>query len=316
MNKRNLLIILLGLLLFLGGCGYSEPPSGQQEAGYEKSHRPVAEQKAASDHTNAGIAAAGEKKRELSEPQKITPPTGQVNMVRLVVTSSFGQTVIYDKQLELGKGKSALDITKQELQVKTAYGGGFVQTINGISSGYTGKSAWNKNKQDWFLYHNGCLSAVGSGDLHLQPGDTVWWDFHDWSASVFSPAILGAYPWPFSKGGVIAASHASEEPAGRLKEFIEQQTGANIVLKMVNNEMLKKRSSPTIIIGRWSELKELPCLQDLWRNSARAGMFCRVSDEGIKGLDCAMNRAEICIAKVVHVLRLLPVDWVIPIHCG
>src|SRR3712207_8032212 len=55
-----------------------------------------------------------------------------------------------------------------------SYGGGFVQSIDGISGGrQRGRSV------DWFYYVNGIEGGSGAAARKLAPGDRVWWDHHD-----------------------------------------------------------------------------------------------------------------------------------------
>jgi hypothetical protein len=79
--------------------------------------------------------------------------------------------------------------------IGTRYGGGFVQSINGISGGTVdGQSA------DWFFYVNGVEAAKGAAATKLHNGDHVWWDRHDWAAAESIPAVVGSYPEPFLDG--------------------------------------------------------------------------------------------------------------------
>src|ERR1043166_6179641 len=48
------------------------------------------------------------------------------------------------------------------------------------------KTAYEIPKRDW-------SSDVCSSDL-------IWWDHHDWSATMRVPAVVGSFPEPFSSG--------------------------------------------------------------------------------------------------------------------
>ena len=76
--------------------------------------------------------------------------------------------------------------------VTTRYGGGFVQSIDGLS----GTSA----QRDWFYYVNGVEAPLGAAGTSVHHGDRVWWDVHDWSATDSIPAVVGSYPEPFQHG--------------------------------------------------------------------------------------------------------------------
>lgn len=101
--------------------------------------------------------------------------------VRLVVTRDFGQSLISDRWVALTGSATAMGVTTANLDTKTAYGGSFITSINGIVSGYTGKTAWDKEKRDWFFYYNGKMGNTSASNIKLKSGDIVWWDYHDWS---------------------------------------------------------------------------------------------------------------------------------------
>jgi hypothetical protein len=105
-------------------------------------------------------------------------------------------------------------------EVETAYGGGFVKGINGVSSKASG--------QDWFIYVNGVQTNVGAADYTLSDGDVERWDFHSWRFRQFTPAIVADYPEPFLHGyegrvrpTVIAYDHGLEDSAEQIRDALE-----------------------------------------------------------------------------------------------
>ena len=121
---------------------------------------------------------------------------------RVVVTRNFGNQLMLDELVMVDRGATAMDALMQVADVETAYGGGFVNAINDVRSGYTGGIT---SKEDWFISINGITSNTGALDYSLHPGDTEHWDFHDWSFHQFVPAIIGDFPEPFlhGYGGVV-----------------------------------------------------------------------------------------------------------------
>ena len=59
----------------------------------------------------------------------------------------------------------------------TRYGGGFVQSIDGLTGGGAA------GKRDWFFFVNGVEVEVGAADYTLSPGDRVQWDYRRWDAA-------------------------------------------------------------------------------------------------------------------------------------
>lgn len=72
--------------------------------------------------------------------------------------------------VEILEGTTALELTKDKVDVKTTGEGGnaYVISING-------KQALSSNKEYWAFYINGKLADVGAGSYKLQPGDKIEW---------------------------------------------------------------------------------------------------------------------------------------------
>ena len=79
--------------------------------------------------------------------------------------------------------------------VATRFGGGFVQSIDGLSGGQEGA-----RPVDWFYYVNGIEAGRGAADTNVHAGDHIWWDRHDWSQTEHVPAVVGSFPEPFLNG--------------------------------------------------------------------------------------------------------------------
>jgi hypothetical protein len=128
-------------------------------------------------------------------PSASTDNGGQ-SKVTVVVTQDFGQELILAKEIEIEDGTDAMTALQSVAEVKTKYGGGFVQSIEGLSSEYEGGS----KKRDWLYYINGISLSLGARDYALRDGDIEHWDFRDWSYQPMVPAIIGAFPQPFLSG--------------------------------------------------------------------------------------------------------------------
>ena len=79
--------------------------------------------------------------------------------------------------------------------VKTRYGGGFVQEIDGMAGGRA-----DGRRADWFYYVNGIEAPIGAAERRLSAGERVWWDHHTWEAAQRIPAVVGSFPEPFATG--------------------------------------------------------------------------------------------------------------------
>ena len=120
------------------------------------------------------------------------PGPGTSN-VTLTVTRDFGSGSVGQATARKVPGsETVIRMLERHFRVTTRYGGGFVESINGLS----GSSSQN----DWFYYVNGIEASSGSATTAVNQGDRIWWDLHDWSATDTIPAVVGSFPEPFLHG--------------------------------------------------------------------------------------------------------------------
>jgi len=116
--------------------------------------------------------------------------------VSLTVTSDFGAKVLRSFSAPQVQGQvTVMSLLMRNATVSTRYGGGFVQSINGLSGGQEGGEP-----VDWFYYVNGVQAPKGAAATNVNPGDHIWWDRHDWSQTEEVPAVVGSFPEPFLNG--------------------------------------------------------------------------------------------------------------------
>jgi hypothetical protein len=118
------------------------------------------------------------------------PGTGGVN---LTVTENFGSRQIAAVSAAHVPGsETVMRMLERRFTVGTRYGGGFVESINGLS----GTSA----QRDWFYYVNGVQASKGAATTAVHHDDRIWFDLHDWRATESIPAVVGSFPAPFTNG--------------------------------------------------------------------------------------------------------------------
>src|SRR5437763_16550741 len=81
--------------------------------------------------------------------------------VRLDVTRDFGAKQLATASVShVGDGETVMRLLRSERKVTTSYGGGFVQSVDGI--------AGNGSRQvDWFYFVNGIEASVGAATFSL-----------------------------------------------------------------------------------------------------------------------------------------------------
>lgn len=219
-------------------------------------------------------AESGVSTRPVFQPQDEQGSTYAT--VRVIATRNFGQEIMFDEILEASPDFSAMAALKKVAEVETAYGGGFVDAINGVRSGFTGIG---KTKRDWFIYVNGIQSSVGALDYRLQPGDVEHWDFHDWSFRHFIPAIAGAFPEPFRHGysgqkkpTLIVYSDNLREAAQELKNGLVPLGVNDVSLRSIGELPVSDRESSNLILLGTADNELISELNQNWK---KLGLFAR-----------------------------------------
>jgi hypothetical protein len=96
----------------------------------------------------------------------------------LKITRDNGAILISEKEVPYNKGMTVMDAVVKNFEVETAYGGGFISSINGMKST---TDAGVGRGYDWFYYVNGEEPKKGASDYILKPDDVLRWDYHKWT---------------------------------------------------------------------------------------------------------------------------------------
>lgn len=127
--------------------------------------------------------------------------------VRLVVSRDFGAEVLRDLVVPYRQKLDVLRLLAENAEVETAYGGGFVESVDGLKSSFGAVSS--AEAADWFYWVDGVLADVGAADWPLRGGETVWWDYHRWADAMIVPMALHAFPRPYD-GAPLAVTAAAD----------------------------------------------------------------------------------------------------------
>ena len=213
-------------------------------------------------------------------------PTDQSPSARVVVTRDFGKQLMLSELVTVDENTSAMDALMEVAEVETAYGGGFVNGINGLCSGYSGGHA---GKEDWFFYVNGISASIGALDYTLHPGDTEHWDFRDWSFHQFVPAIVGDFPEPFLNGcrgavypTLVVYQEGWREPAEQIAMRLDQLGVADVSVRSAGELTgSEKEISNLILVGT----SGFPLIEELNRPWERLGFYCHFQDGSLRVFD-------------------------------
>jgi len=199
---------------------------------------------------------------------------------RLTVTQDFGSRV--QRELEAPKvsgSETVMRLLQRNAKVTTRFGGGFVQSIDGVAGGRRAG-----RPLDWFYYVNGVEASEGAAAMRLHPGDRVWWDRHDWGAAMRVPAVVGAYPEPFLHGiggkRLPVRVECADPSAPACDEVFRSLTELDVPAAKGGLRTAQAAETLRVVVGPWTAARDEAALRQLEAGPARSGVYARPSADG------------------------------------
>lgn len=212
-------------------------------------------------------------------------PGADIGAVKLTVTRDFGSAPVLERDVgEVKESGTVMRVLEGEAEITTRYGGGFVQSIEGLAADRHGGRSY-----DWFFYVNGVESPIGAADFSLQGGERIWWDYHDWTAVARVPAVVGSWPAPL-RGGYEGRAHSvtldcegGGEACALTREALE---AVDVPISGGSPQ-----GAIRVLVGPWARLRTDPVAALLEDGPAESGVFAEfVAAPGgyrLRGLDPA-----------------------------
>ncbi|HEX4730801.1 MAG TPA: DUF4430 domain-containing protein [Solirubrobacterales bacterium] len=208
-------------------------------------------------------------------------PGSGVGTVGLTVTREFGAVKLSESSGEANESDTVMRFLEGEDEISTRYGGGYVESIDGVSEGER-----NGHPYDWFFFVNGVLSPVGAAEVQLEGGEKVWWDIHDWAASEGVPAVVGSWPAPFTTGWeghapVVAIECDSGGAAcGTVTAALEAE-GVKIAAgaggagssQGAGSSSGAAKSAIRVLVGPWAKLRSDPVAALVEKGPGESGIY-------------------------------------------
>ena len=200
--------------------------------------------------------------------------------VHLTVTRDFGSTVLRSWSAPRVRGQeTVMSLLLRNATVDTRYGGGFVQSIDGVAGGHEGG-----RPVDWFYYVNGREAPQGAASTNVNAGDHIWWDRHDWSQTDHVPAVVGSFPEPFLNGIAgkrlpvrVECTVVMGRPCRTVTSRLRAQgVPAAVAALQSGTEPLTLR----VLVAPWKMLRSDPAAGAIQRGPAASGVFARFSADG------------------------------------
>jgi Domain of unknown function (DUF4430) len=193
----------------------------------------------------------------------------------LTVTRDYGSEVLAEARDENPPAsETVIRFLDREAEITTRYGGGFVQSIDGIEGELV-----DGRSRDWFFYVNGIESEIGSAEAQVRGGDRIWWDYRDWTDAMRVPAVVGSWPEPFLQAAAGAEAQpvrvecaAPQATCGRAVEGLDDE-GVDASVGEPGSEPVE--AAPRMLVGPWSALRRDRAPSQLDDGPATSGVFAR-----------------------------------------
>jgi hypothetical protein len=197
---------------------------------------------------------------------------------KLTITQDFGAKPVREIEAPKVAGdETVMRLLQRNAKVSTRYGGGFVQSIDGLAGG-------GGHPVDWFYYVNGVEAPRGAASTTLRAGDRVWWDRHDWSGAMRVPAVVGSFPEPFLHGidgkrlpvrveCVAPGSDPCKRVASRLASYEVPVATGGLLTSSVEKTL-------RVLVGPWSALRNDHSINGLERGPKASGVYARLAPSG------------------------------------
>jgi hypothetical protein len=188
--------------------------------------------------------------------------------VDLTLTRDYGSKVLLQEQDSIHESDTVFRVLDRNADISTRYGGGFVQSIDGLSGAQSGG-----RRSDWFFYVNGIESPIGSAQYDLSGGDRVWWDYRDWTAAMRVPAVVGSWPEPFVHG-----FEGRHWPA--ILDCRAAESACAVARQRLSPLGVKTSSGPTanpleVVVGAWNAVRQDQTAALLSDGPEQSGVFAR-----------------------------------------
>jgi hypothetical protein len=210
-------------------------------------------------------------------------PGDRLEQVELTVTRDYGAGELLSREIgDAAESDTVMRVLERNAEIATRFGGGFVHSIDGLEAERRDGRYW-----DWLYYVNGVEAGVGAADYELDGGESIWWDYRDWTDAQRVPAVVGSWPHPFVDGydgrrppvavECMAGGNACDEVRTRL-----ERAGATVASGRTEGAI-------RVLVGPWDRVRADPAAALIEDGVRASGVFAELSRAGggfeLRGLD-------------------------------
>ncbi len=207
----------------------------------------------------------------------------ELDRVEVTVTRDYGAEQLFSRWVDdTTESDTVMRVLERSAEISTRYGGGFVQSIDGLEATRDDGRFW-----DWLYYVNGVEAGVGAADYELDGGEAIWWDYRDWTAAQQVPAVVGSWPHPFIDGyeggrrPVAVECLAGGSACSEVRTRLEQ---AGVAVAPGDSE-----GAIRVLVGPWKEVRRDSAAAQIEGGLQASGVFAEFDQAGdefeLRGLD-------------------------------
>jgi hypothetical protein len=212
------------------------------------------------------------------------PGESSPGKVTLTVTQHYGaESLLSASESDPSASETVLRLLDREAEITTRYGGGFIESIDGISGGFhAGRSS------DWFFFVNGLESRVGAAEVNVRGGDTIWWDYRDWTDAITTPAVVGSWPEPFAQNsaGIDAApvEVVCFGPRPPCDQAADRLGDAGVDAQVMPSGQAADTDALRLLVGTWRQVSSDPAAAQIDDGPGVSGVFARFDGASLAAL--------------------------------
>lgn len=201
--------------------------------------------------------------------------------VRLTVTHDYGRELAVAAEIDdVTEADTVMRVLEGATEIETKESGRFVKAIEGVESTERGGRYF-----DWLFYVNGVESTVGAADYPLRGGESIWWDYRDWTSALHVPAAVGSWPQPFRDGyegrrhPVAVVCMGGGPACGTARKALERE-GVAVAPGAPAGAI-------RLLVGPWAQLRGDPAARQIEAGVEESGVFAtfRGAPPRLEGLD-------------------------------
>jgi hypothetical protein len=215
--------------------------------------------------------------------------------VTVTITHAFGtQAVASRAQRNPPSGETVMALLKRSATVRTGPGGRAVESIDGADG--------NGHSVQWSLWVNGIASDKRAGKTSVNHGDQIWWDLHDTVATNSIPAVVGAYPEPFTTGSggrrlpTVLECASDVSRACTLAARALTRAGVKVADQLLGGG--SGSDSLAVVVGTIDDLRGVIAAELLGAGPSKSGVYAQLVSAGTGALELDNPLGQ--IARTVH----------------